>query len=328
MDITNPAYIEVDLNNLEYNYNIIKEKVNEFSEVMAIVKADAYGLGLESIVKELISLGVNKFGVEHVSEAIQIRKKFKYAYILVMGYTHVDSVESAIENDIVLSVFLKEQAKLFSNKAKYLNKRLSIHLKYEGGLNKIGFRPTRKSIDDIQEIYGMDKIFLEGIFADFPSAQDDEPYTRKAMDTFKDFIKELIDKGIHIPFKHVNMTMAIINFPEQRFNMVRIESMLYGISPCLKANDDILNVKSCLSLKAQVFDVKTIELVKKLIHKFNLEVKRKTKVATVTLGCFDAYSRELSNVREVLVKGKRCSVIGRIYMDQIMIDVTGLKVMR
>ncbi|MDY0236299.1 MAG: alanine racemase [Gudongella sp.] len=328
MYITRPAYIEVDLDNLKYNYDRIREIVTETSEIMAIVKADAYGLGAENIVRELIGLGVNKFGVAHLSEAIHIRNKFKYAYILVMGYTPEYLVETAINNDIVLTVYLKEQAKYFSNKAKELNKKLSLHIKLETGMNRIGFRTNNQSLKEIEEIYYMDNLTIDGIFTHFPAADDNKEYTIKSMDKFIAFNKLLANRKIRIPLKHVNNSAAIMNFPEFSLSMVRAGIILYGIYPYPEANRDTLSVKPCLSLKAQVSHIKIIEPGEKLSYGIIYEAKRRTKVATVPLGYADGYSRELSNVGEVLVKGKRCPVIGRICMDQMMVDVTGLDVVR
>lgn len=328
MHNTRSAYIEVDLDNLEYNYDRIRETVSESLEIMVIVKADAYGLGAEYIVKELISLGVNKFGVAHISEAIKIRNKFKYAYILVMGYTPEHLVETAIENDIVLTVYLKEQAKLFSNKAKALNKWLSIHLRLQIGMDRIGFRPTRESLEEIQEIYSMDRLFVEGIFADFPTSDDDESYTGNAIDIFKKFNKQLIDKGIFISLKHVNNNSAIMNFPEASLDMVRASIIPEGIYPYPEKNTNARSARPCLSLKAKVSHVKVIESDEKLSSGFIYQAKRKTKIAVISLGYADAYSRELSNVGEVLVKGMRCPVIGRICINQILVDVTGLNIHR
>lgn len=328
MYITRPAYIEVDLDKLNYNYKRIREIVSETSEIMAIVKADAYGLGAEYIVKELLGLGVSKFGVAHLSEAIHIRNKFKNVYILVMGYTPEHLVETAIENDIALTVYLKEQAIFFSNRAKKLNKKLSIHIKLDTGMNRIGFKASKQSLDEIREIYSMDRLFVEGIFTHFPAADDDEAYTRKAMDIFIGFNKQLIDKGVFIPIKHVNNSAAIMNFPQWSLDMVRAGIILYGIYPYPHANKSILSLKACFSLKAHVSNVKMIEAGEKLSYGLIYEAKKKTKVATVPLGYADGYSRELSNVGSVLIKGKRCPVIGRICMDQMMVDVTDLDVNR
>lgn len=326
MDVTRPAYIEVDLNNLEYNFDRIKESLDEASEIMAMVKADAYGLGVEYIVKELIGLGVNKFGVMHLFEALQIRNKFKYAYILVMGYTPDHLVEMAIKNDIVLSVFLKEQARFYSNWARELNKRLSIHIKVEIATNKIGFKPTRESVEEIKEVYGMDKLFVEGLYTDLPTREDEEAYTRRGMEIFNQFNKDLRDIGVHIQLKHVNIGVTASNFSGWTYNMVRTGIRLYGISPDIKENTEDSFLKPCLSLKAQVFDVKTLEMGRRFVRRLNCEVKRKRKIATVPLGCQDTYTSQLTNVENVLIKGKRCPVIGKVYMDQMMVDVTGLNV--
>lgn len=323
-----PAYIEVDLDNLRYNYDRIRETVSETTEIMAIVKADAYGLGAEYIIRELIGLGVNKFGVAHLSEAIHIRNKFKYAYILVMGYTPDYLVETAIENDIVLTVFLKEQAKLFSNRAKGLNKWISIHIKLEVAMNRIGFTPSKESLKEIQEIYRMDKLFIEGIFADFPASESDQPYTSNAIDIFKKFNKELMHKGIFIPLKHINNTSAIRNFPELTFEIVRAGVIPDGQFLHPGKNKNNLSKRPCLSLKAQVSHVEVLESGEKLSNGFLYQAKRKRKIATVPLGYADAYSRELSKAKEVLIKGIRCPVIGKICIDKMMVDVTGLDIHR
>jgi alanine racemase len=328
MEITRPAYIEVDLDNLSYNYDRIREIVSENSEIMAIVKADAYGLGAENIVRELISLGVNNFGVAHLSEAIHIRNKFKYAYILVMGYTPDHLAETAINNDIALTVYLKEQAGYFSNKARELSKQLNIHIKLDTGMNRIGFMTNEESLVEIEEIYRMDNLNIDGVFTHFPVADDDEQYSRISMNKFIDFNNKLAERGIDIPLKHVNNSAAIMNFPKWSLSMVRAGIILYGIYPYPQANRNTLSLKAALSLKAEVSHVKEIEKGEKLSYGLIYEAKERIKVATIPIGYADGYSRELSNIGEVLVKGIRCPVIGRICMDQMMVEVTGLDVLR
>lgn len=327
-NLTRATWMEIDLDNLIYNYNEIRKTVHEETEVMPIVKADAYGHGAVRIVKTLMDEGAKRFGVAHLSEALHIKKYVKEAQVLVMGYTPDFLVEKAINNNITLTVYLREQAEYFSKIAKELNKTLKIHIKLETGMNRLGFMPTEENIKNIVDIYNMDNIDVEGIFTHFPASDDNPPYTMKQVEKFDFMCNELEKQNVNIKIKHISNSAAVMNFPEYNRDMVRAGVIVYGVYPFPEPDKEFLNLKSVLSLKSRISHIKEIEKGAKVSYGLTYEAKRKTQVATIPIGYSDGFSRDLSNVGNCIVNNTLVPIIGRICMDQLIIDVTGLDVKR
>lgn len=328
MDLTRPAWLEIDLDNIHFNYKEIRKLVRDSADIMAVVKADAYGLGAAAIVRELLDLGVKRFGVAHLSEAIHIKNHSPHAQVLVMGYTPDYLAEAAIEKGIRLTVYLEDQAEYFAKVAKEMDKDAVVHIKIETGMNRLGFNPDETSLEIIERIRAMDNIIIEGMFTHFPAADDDHEYTMESMEKFRNFCRMLHEKEIDIPLKHVSNSAAIMNFPNFGLDMVRAGIILYGIYPYPEAKRETLPLKPCLSLKAQISHVKKLQKGEKVSYGLTYEAKSDIQVATIPVGYADGWSRELSNKGHVLVQGKRVPIIGKICMDQMMVDVTGLAVER
>jgi len=328
MDLTRPAWLEIDLDNLHFNYKEIRKLVRDTADIMAVVKADAYGHGAAAIVRELMALGVKRFGVAHLSEAIHIKNHSPHAQVLVMGYTPDYLAEVAINRGMRLTVYLEDQADHFAKVAKELDKDAVVHLKIETGMNRLGFLPDEKTLQAVERIKEMDNIIIEGMFTHFPAADDDHGYTERSMAKFREFCRMLYEKDIDIPVKHVSNSAAIMNFPQYGLDMVRAGIILYGIYPYPQAKRETLPLKPCISLKAQISHVKTIEKGDKVSYGLTFEASTRTQVATVPVGYADGWSRDLSNKGYALVNGRRVSIIGRICMDQLMLDVTGMDVKR
>ncbi|MGM0395664.1 MAG: alanine racemase [Bacillota bacterium] len=328
MDLTRPAWLEIDLDSLHFNYNEIRKLVRDTADIMGVVKADAYGHGAVPIVRELMDLGVKRFGVAHLSEALHIKNHSPHAQVLVMGYTPEYLAETAIEKGVRLTVYLEEQAEFFAKVAKKMDKDAMIHIKVETGMNRLGFDPDEKSLEAVERISKMDNIIIEGLFTHFPAADDDHDYTRGSMDKFRTFCRMLHEKGINIPIKHVSNSAAIMNFPQFALDMVRAGIILYGIYPYPEAERETLPLKPCISLKAQVSHVKELKKGQKVSYGLTYEAKSDIQMATVPIGYADGWSRELSNKGFVLVQGNKVPIIGKICMDQMMVDVTGINVKR
>jgi len=245
-----------------------------------------------------------------------------------MGYTPDYLAESAIDKGIRLTVYLLEQAEHFAKVAKSLDKDAVVHLKIETGMNRLGFLPDEKTLQAVELIRKMDNIIIEGMFTHFPAADDDHDYTEKSMEKFRGFCRMLYEMDIDIPVKHVSNSAAIMNFPQFGLDMVRAGIILYGIYPYPEARRETLPLKPCISLKAQISHVKTIEKGDKVSYGLIFEASSRTQVATVPVGYADGWSRDLSNKGHALVNGRRVPIIGRICMDQLMLDVTGMDVRR
>jgi alanine racemase len=325
-ELTRPAWLEINLNDLACNYNQIRKALNKGTDLMAIIKADAYENGAIQIANELMKQGVDKFGVATLSEALHIRKSIEGAKILIMGYTPDYLMKKAIEEDIDITVYMVEQAKLASELAKKLNKDALIHIKIETGMNRLGFMPTEESIMAIQKIYSMNNIKIEGIFTHFAASDNDPSYTFNQAKKFDYIVDGLKKLGLRIPLRHVSNSAAIMRYRELDYDMVRAGIILYGVYTSPDEDRDTVHLTNILSLKAQISNVKEIEKGEKISYGLTYETLRKSKIATVPIGYADGYSRSLSNKGSVIVKNTIVPVVGRICMDQLMIDVTELDV--
>lgn len=328
MELTRPAWLEINLDNMDYNYQEIRKVVPEGSDIMAVLKADAYGHGASRVAQELMELGVKRFGVATLSEALSIKKGSPEAQLLVMGYNPDYLAKKAIADSIRTTVYLKEQAENLDRIAAPIGKEAIIHIKIETGMNRLGFIPSEESLQIISEIKEMKNVVIEGIFTHFPASDDDFDYTKASMKKFLDFVDRLESVGISIPIKHVNNSAAIMNFPDFALDMVRAGVIIYGVYPYPDAERSFLPLKSCLSLKAQVAHLKNLKAGEKLGYGLTFTASADIRVATLPVGYADGWSRDLSNRGIVLIKGKRAPIIGRVCMDQMMVDATGIDVSR
>ncbi len=326
--LTRPVWAEIDLDRLIYNYKEIRKLLKKETELMAIVKADAYEHGAIQIVKTLAKEGVRRYGVAHLSEALHIRKYVEDVDILIMGYTPEYLAEKAIKNNITLTVYTYDQAKFFSEVAMATNNKVKLHIKIETGMNRLGFMPNSENIKIIKDIFNMKNVEVEGIFTHFPAADDDREYTLKQVEKFNHVCKGLQELNIDIPLKHVCNSAAIMNFPELNYNMVRAGIILYGVYPYPEADREVLKLKNILTIKAQISYVKEVDKGEKLSYGLTYETKKKSEIATVPIGYADGFSRLLSNKGSCIVKNTIVPIVGRLCMDQCMVDVTGLDVNR
>lgn len=325
-NLTRPAWMEINLDDLVHNVKEIKAKLEGNTQILGIVKADAYETGAIQIVDTLIGEGVTYFGVATLSEALQIRKYHPAVDILVMGYTPEYLYSAAIDKNITLTLYTLAQAKTLNHQADLKGKATKIHLKIETGMNRLGFLPTDAHIEEMVQICRMNALSVEGIFTHFASAEADFDYTRAQMEKYDAVCNKLQAQDIHIPIQHVNNSAAIISFPEYNRDMVRAGVILYGIYPLPITKKDDLKLKHILSIKAQVSNVKEIEAGEKLSYGLTYTASKKTKIATIPVGYADGYSRDLSNKGYCIVHDTRVAIVGRICMDQMMLDVTGLPV--
>lgn len=326
INLTRPTWMEVDLDNLAHNYHEIKAKLKDGTDMMAIVKADAYEHGAEMIVETLKKEGVKRFGVAHLSEALHIRKYHKDVEILIMGYTPDFLGKKAIENNITMTIYLEEQAEYFSELAKSLNKKAKVHIKVETGMNRLGFLPTEENIETISQIYKMEGIEVEGIFSHFAVSDENRLYTNDQARKFKFVVDGLKEKNVDIKIKHIMNSAAIMNFYDFGYDMVRAGVIIYGVYPFPDADRKYLKLKSLITLKSTVSHIKEIHKGQSLSYGLIYEADKTRKIATIPLGYADGFSRKLSNIGRCIINGSFAPIVGRICMDQLMIDVTGIDV--
>ena len=318
------VWAEIDLNKIENNMKRIKELAGD-REVIAVVKADAYGHGATSVAPVLLENGASKLAVAVIAEGIELRDAGIKEPIMILGYTPLELGEDLINYDIEQTVYDLEYAKELSNIAKKLGKKAKIHIALDTGMGRIGFLPNEESFKDVVEICNLDGLDVCGIFTHFSTAdEEDKTYTYEQFNKIKDFNYKLKEVGIDIKLKHASNSGAIIDLPETYLDGVRAGIILYGYYPSDEVNKDRLKLEPALTLKTRVSHVKTLDKDMYISYGRTFKTERKSVIATLPIGYADGYLRLLSGKAKVIINGKFANVVGRICMDQCMIDVTDI----
>ncbi len=322
----NRAWAEIDLDAIAHNVREIKKLTGKRVELMGAVKADAYGHGVLEVVRTLLDNGVTQLAVSMLDEAIQIRKMGIGVPILILGFTDPARADEIILNDVTQTVFSLDLAQALSAAAVRLGKNAKIHVKIDTGMTRLGFMPGYGAVKSIMEISRMPGIIIEGLFTHFASADESErDYTLMQFERFMSVCSELARVGIHIPLKHVCNSGGIIQYPEMHLDMVRPGVILYGLYPSNEVSRSSICLKPAMTLKANVVHVKDVEKDVCISYGRTFRTSRKSRIATVPIGYADGYTRLMSNKGRMLVNGEFAPVVGRICMDQCMIDVTDLQ---
>ncbi|WP_353097152.1 alanine racemase [Tissierella praeacuta] len=313
------TWIEVDLSNLEYNLFQARKMLKPETKIAGVIKANAYGHGSIHIAKTLIENNVDMLAVACLTEAIEVRRHYSDIPILVMGHTSNDKLKFAVQNNITLTIFSLEQAIRLSEIGELLNKEATIHIKIETGFNRLGLKINSSIINIIEKIYNLKNIKLEGIFTHF--ALKTYETDKKQYDLFIEIIHKLEDKGIHIPIKHVCDSIGMVKYPEYHLDMIRLGSFMYGVQPSAIKEEFL---KLVMTFKTQISQIKEIQKGEGVGYDYHYIAKDRCVVGTLPVGYADGYMRCLTDKGEVSVKGKRAPIIGKICMDQCMIDLTNI----
>ena len=318
--------VKIDLDAISANFDAICSKTKV--PVMAVVKADAYGHGYRKVCKSLLESGVDCFAVAMVAEAKEIRRSGFDVPVLILGATHRSEAEEIVRYDIMPNVYNYEFAKYLSQIAVKQNKNVKIHLKIDTGMSRLGFvagDDNTELLNEIIKIYNLPNIIIDGIFSHFACSDEaDSSYTYLQFERFKQLIDELEAVGINIPCKHIANSAAIMMYPEMHLDMVRAGIILYGYYPSNEVDKEKLPLKPVMTLKSSVTLVKDMDAGRGVSYGKTYITDRKTKIATIPIGYADGYLRSLSQKAKMEIDGKLCNVIGRICMDQCMIDVTNV----
>jgi len=318
------TWAEVSLDAISHNVQSFKRYIDEKStRFMAVVKADGYGHGSVPVAKAAMKAGADYLAVALLDEALVLRKAGIQAPLLVLGYTGPEGADEAVENDITLTVFTKEILKKLEHAALNQKKRARIHLKIETGMNRIGLRSIEEVLEITKEMNPA-CIELEGAFTHFADADGlDATYTKKQFARFQTILDGVEKSGISIPIKHCCNSAGTIQYPEMHLDMVRVGISLYGLYPSEHLREKI-TLYQAMSFKSKPVQIKTVA-EEPISYGCTYTPKEKAVIATLPVGYADGFSRLLSNKGEVTVQGKRAPIVGRICMDQSMIDVTKVK---
>lgn len=313
------TWVEIDLSNLAYNLNQARKLVSPGTKIAGVIKANAYGHGAVHIAKTLIENNIDMLAVACLTEAIELRRHFPDIPILIMGYTPDDMLKFAVENNITTTIINLEQAIKLSEIGESLNKEATVHIKLETGFNRLGLKIDSNTIDIIEEIYNLKNIKLEGIFTHFALKSSE---TDKAQyDLLMNIIQKLEVEGIHIPIKHICDSIGMVSYPQYHLDMIRLGSLMFGVQTS-SMKEGVL--KPVMTLKSKISQIKEIQEGEGVGYDYSFVAKEKTIVGTLPVGYSDGYMRCLTGKGEVSIKGKRAPIIGKICMDQCMIDLTNI----
>ena len=322
--IMRPVWAEINLDNIEYNIkNIVNQ--SEGREVIAVVKADAYGHGAIDIVDTLLENGVSRLAVAVITEGIELRKNNVNAPIMILGYTPITFAKELINYNIEQTVSTLEYAKELSKIAEEMHTKAKIHIALDTGMGRIGFIPSEKSADEVKEISKLKGIEIVGLFTHFSTADEkDKTYTNMQFEKLTSFIKMLDDRNVDIEVKHCSNSGAIIDMHETFLDAVRAGIILYGYYPSDDVDKSKLSIKPALTLKTTVSHIKEMDENMYISYGRTYKTNKKSLIATLPFGYADGYSRGLSGKAKVIINGKFANIVGRICMDQCMVDVTDI----
>lgn len=319
------TYVSVDLAAIRHNIQEEKRILRKGTEIMAIVKANAYGHGAVQVSRTLYDL-VDAYGVATAEEAFEIRQAGIDKEILILGFTPESWYPDMISQDISLTVYTKHTAEVLSREAMRQKKRARIHIKVDTGMSRIGFLPDENSIAEIKEISNFPNITIEGIFTHF--ARADEKTTDAAKEPLQQFCRfctRLESEGVRIPVHHAANSASIIGFPEAHMDMVRSGITTYGLYPSEDVSHGVLDLKPAMEWKTVISHIKRVMPGTEIGYGGTYIAEKEMLVATIPVGYADGLKRDLSNKGHVLIRGKSAKIIGRICMDQFMADVSEIE---
>lgn len=331
------TWCEVDLQAMRFNLKQIKKLAgrNEFvipsrggkksvqtslMGILVVIKADAYGHGIVETGLVLNEEGVEIFGVSDINEGISLRDKGIKRPILLFESTLPEHIPFICEYQLTPTICTLEFAKRLNAYAKKLDKTVRVHIEVDTGMGRLGVW-HEDAFDFIQEVSTYSQLTIEGVFTHFPAADTDKKFTNRQIEQLYEIILRLDKAGIVIPYVHASNSMGLLGYKTSAFNLFRPGLMIYGLYPDEKVRD-VIQLKPVLSVKSKVIFVKDIEKGRSISYGRSFVAKHKMKVATVPIGYNDGYLREFSNKAAVLIDGVRCPVLGKVTMDQIIVDVS------
>lgn len=316
------TWVEVNLDAIAENVRSFRSHLPAETRIMAVVKADGYGHGAVQVAKEAIAAGATYLGVALIDEAIELRQAGISAPILVLGYTEPEFLEKAVEHNITITVFAKDIMEALIEITNRLSKQAIVHLKLDTGMGRIGVRTLEELESLLAAAQRSSKILVEGLFTHFSCADEEDPaYTDAQHHTFSKVVQSA---SYAFPIVHCSNSAAGILFPHLGYNMMRLGISLYGQYPSDYTKGKGIDLKPAFSLKSKIAYLKTVPPGTAISYGATYKTSQQSTIATIPIGYADGFSRSLSNRGEALVNGKKVPIIGRVCMDQLMLDVSAL----
>ncbi len=316
-----PVWVEIHLERIAHNLAEVRKRVGPSPEIMAVVKADAYGHGASYVAGAALEAGASRLAVAYIEEGVYLRQQGFQVPIQAMAGLLPQQIDLALEWDITMSLGDLQMAQEVSSRARANKKEAIVHIKVDTGMGRYGI-PTGQS-EMVRDIYRLPELFVEGVFTHMATADElDKSFSREQFKRFAAIIQELKTEGLEIPLRHVSNSATVIDLPEMALDLVRPGIMMYGLWPSQEVKKDVVFLKPVLEWKALVAQVKELPAGHPVSYGRTYHTPGKARVALLPVGYADGYSRSLSNKGYVLIRGQRAPIRGRVCMDQFVVDVT------
>lgn len=320
------TWVEVDKKAIEHNLKQFKKLIGPKTLLMPVVKSNAYGHGIVEVAKICQhSQDVSRICVVNLDEALLLIKNGIKKPILILSFYELDEkkLKTAIQNKVIFPVYTEDQILTLNKIGQQLKKRVFVHLKIDAGTTRIGVLPNQ-ALTFAKKISGLSNLYLEGIWSHFASSESDPVFTKKQLAVFNNAVEQIEKEGIEVPVKHFACSAATTLHSNTHFNAVRLGLSTYGLYPDEKSRKKI-NLKPALSLNTKIVHVKTVPKNTKISYGGTYTTKQPSKIAVLPIGYWDGIDRKLSNKGEVIIKGVKCPIRGRVCMNLTMVDVTEVK---
>ncbi len=318
-----PTIAEIDLNAIRHNVRRICERVHP-GGVMAVVKADAYGHGAIPVAQTALSAGASQLGVALLEEGVELRRAQIDAPILVFGGFFEKQIDSFIANNLQFTLYDVRLAEIVSRRAQALSRKAQAHVKIDTGMGRVGLLPN-EAVEVILTMAKLPNLELVGIYTHFASSDSrDKSYANQQLEQFKSLVQQLTNDDLRFKYLHAANSGAILDLPQSYFNLVRPGVMMYGYYPSNETSESI-PLEPAMSLRTRILFVKKVPAGTFISYGQTFQTRQATTIATLPIGYADGISRRFSNNFEVLVRGRRCPLVGRVCMDQIMIGLGDMK---
>lgn len=321
------VWAEVDLDAIEDNMRNMKKHIAKETRMIGVIKMDGYGHGSVPIAKMLEVIDfMYGFAVATAEEAHILRAAGINKPVLILGYAFPYCYEMLIKEEIRPAVFRQDEIESLSDAARLVGKKAKVHVKVDTGMGRVGITPDETGIKFIKELMQYENIEIEGIFTHFAKAdEEDKTATYQQLSLFLNFVKDIEEQlGLHIPLKHCANSAGILEIPQTHMDIVRAGIAMYGLAPSDEVRMDVISLTPALSWYSRIVFIKTIHEGQSVSYGGTFTATKDTRVATIPVGYGDGYPRSLSNKGYVLIHGKKAPILGRVCMDQFMVDVTDI----
>ncbi len=323
-----PTRVEISLDALEHNFMAFRRALPDSLKLMAAVKANAYGHGAVEVAREAIRCGADYLGVAILDEAIELRNAGIKAPLLVLGYSPPEAIDTAVKHDITLTVYTNEMLEAVERRPNR-TEPLKIHIKIDTGMGRLGLVDEEEAIRFISRAMQAEGVTVEGLFTHYAKADEaDKRYTRMQHERMQRIVAHFEGRGVRFPLLHAGNSAVAIDTPELSFNMIRLGISLYGLYPSEEVNRTTIQLEPVMSFKTGVVMAKKLPPGSGISYGCVYRTEEEEQIVTLPVGYADGFTRMLSGRAQVLIHGKRLPVVGRICMDQCMVNASELPDLR